>query len=219
MSDLIISSWGIIRKNNIRVNGIIEADIENNINFATFIKSLYKREQLNYPKFYKMDNLSKLGFITAELVLRKRNIPDLYKKETIGVMITNSSSSLDTDINFQATISDAANYFPSPSVFVYTLPNILIGEICIRNGIKGENAFLISQKFDARLILTYVENLMNNNHTESCLCGWVELIHEKYESFLMIIEKEGAISKNEEGICRIAFTEKNITQLYLNNGN
>ena len=141
MSDLIISSWGIIRKNNIRVNGIIEADIENNINFATFIKSLYKREQLNYPKFYKMDNLSKLGFITAELVLRKRNIPDLYKKETIGVMITNSSSSLDTDINFQATISDAANYFPSPSVFVYTLPNILIGEICIRNGIKGENAF------------------------------------------------------------------------------
>jgi len=69
-----------------------------------------------------MDNLSKLGFLTAELIFKSRNIPDHIKGREFGVIIANSSSSLDTDIHYQDTISDSTSYYPSPSVFVYTLP-------------------------------------------------------------------------------------------------
>lgn len=220
MADLFITGWGIIRKNSVLVNSRIRETEENYVNFATFIKTLYKKEQLNYPKFYKMDDLSKLGFLTAELIFKERNILDHYKREDFGIVIANSSSSLDTDIHYEDTIKDNANYFPSPSVFVYTLPNILIGEICIKNGIKGENAFLISKRFDAEFICNYVDNLFKFNHIEACLCGWVELLQENYESFLMIIEKQKTLKgRNEETGQFQAFTKENVTQLYLNKGN
>ena len=219
MADHFITGWGIIRKNSVVVNGR-NGDVEEIfINFAGFIKALYKKEQLNYPKFYKMDNLSKLGFLTAELIFKSRNILDQYKREEFGVIIANSSSSLDTDIHYQESISDSDNYYPSPSVFVYTLPNILIGEICIKNGIKGENAFLISESFNAELICNYVENLLQTNRIQACICGWVELLHEEYESCMMMIEKEKVLAgRNEVTVKYRTFTKENITQLYLNKG-
>jgi hypothetical protein len=219
MTGLLITSWGIVRENFVLVDGRTVIMDDNFSNFAAFIKALYKKEQFNYPKFYKMDNLSKLGFLTAELIFKSKNILDQYKREEFGIVITNSSSSLDTDYHYQETISDNANYYPSPSVFVYTLPNILIGEICIKNGIKGENAFLISERFDAELICNYIENLLQNNYIQACLCGWVELLHEDYESFLMIIEKEKIVAgRNDETGKYRAFTKENVTQLHLNKG-
>jgi hypothetical protein len=220
MADHLITGWGTISRNIVSVNGTVGSVEENFITFAAYIKALYKKEQLNYPKFYKMDNLSKLGFLTAELIFKNRNVPEQYKREEFGVIIMNSSSSLDTDIQYQETISDSANYFPSPSVFVYTLPNILIGEICIKNGIKGENAFLVSERFDADLICNYVQNLLLHNQIQACLCGWVELMREDFESFMMIIEKEKIVKeRGEEANRYAAFTKENVTQLYLNKGN
>src|SRR5205085_1455803 len=100
---------------------------------AAFLKASYKHFQLNYPKFYKMDKLCQLAFLTSELLLKDNKITDKYSKEDISIVIENSSSSLEIDTEHQTTISDSTNYFPSPAVFVYTLPNILIGEIAIRN--------------------------------------------------------------------------------------
>jgi hypothetical protein len=219
MADNIITGRGFIHRNSIMVDGKSLYADDNFITFAAFIKGVYKKEQLNYPKFYKMDNLSKLGFLTAELIIKDRNIPEHYRGEDVGVVISNSSSSLDTDIHYQDTISDSANYFPSPSVFVYTLPNILIGEICIKNGFKGENAFLVSKKFDAGTIFNYVDNLLQTNKIQICICGWVDLLREDYESFLMIVEKENRVSgRNENPGKYPPFTMENITQLYLNKG-
>ena len=36
---------------------------------ASFLLSIYQQEQIKYPKFYKMDNLSKLGWLTTEILL------------------------------------------------------------------------------------------------------------------------------------------------------
>ena len=134
--------------------------------FAEFIKSLYKQEQLAYPKFYKMDSLSKLGFISAELLLRNEN-PGRFKPGSLAVVLANSSSSLDTDLAHQESIRNRSAYFPSPSVFVYTLANIVIGEICIRHGFKGENAFLVSEKFNPGQLFEYVSDLLDNTESAS----------------------------------------------------
>src|ERR1700754_4127986 len=86
--------------------------------------SLYRSLKLDYPKFYKMDQLSKLGWLASEVLLKDNPILGTMQPEDIGIVLTNANSSLDTDIKYLDTVADIA----SPAVFVYTLPNIMIGE-------------------------------------------------------------------------------------------
>jgi hypothetical protein len=41
-------------------------------NFSDFAKEAYKSLELNYPKFHKMDNLSKLAFLASEMILKTK---------------------------------------------------------------------------------------------------------------------------------------------------
>jgi hypothetical protein len=214
-----ITRYCSIRNKTIILNNKKELVEENFVNFAAFIKALYKKEQLSYPKFYKMDNLSKLGFLTAELVLKESSVLKDYSKEEIGIVISNSTASLDTDLAYQETIRDKSNYFPSPSVFVYTLPNILIGEICIRHQVKGENAFLVSEKFDPWLIENYVMNLFNQGRMKACICGWVDLLGEHYDSVLFQVERlEGDPGQTRIKEDPLIFNTVNLYQLYNKTG-
>ena len=217
---LCISGWCEITDQTVILNNKKESFEENFANFAAFIKNLYKKEQVNYPKFYKMDNLSKLGFLTAELLIKNSDVLLKYEKEEIGVIIANSSSSLDTDFDFQETIRDKSNYFPSPSVFVYTLPNILIGEICIKHRIRGENAFIVSEEFDPEQIVIYVSHLFDQGKINACICGWVELLKEKYHSLLFVVERmENTMADTNRDDYDSLFTAVNIYKLYKNKGN
>jgi hypothetical protein len=204
----------IIRKEAILRNEIPVANNEIFVNFAAFIKALYKKENLSYPKFYKMDNLSKLGFLGAEMLLKDNSFLDRYKKEDIGIVIMNSSSSLDTDLAYNETIRDKSNYFPSPSVFVYTLPNIVIGEICIRHKIKGENVFLVSEHFDPESICKTVSLLFDRERVQACLCGWVEILGDRFESVLYLVEKENNRKEYSPDGKYSPFTSENLTRIY-----
>jgi hypothetical protein len=114
--------------------------------------------------------------------------------------LANASSSLVTDANYQRTITDPGNYFPSPSLFVYTLPNITIGEICLKHKIYGENVFFISQKFDANILYFYVNELFENTNTQQCITGWVECNEKTYEAFLLLVDKGTSSNKFEINI-------------------
>jgi uncharacterized protein YqgQ len=168
-----------------------------------FLLSAYNYFGLNYPKFYKMDNLSKLGWLASEILLRDNFRPEKYRPDETGLVLANANSSLDTDLKYFETAKD----IPSPSVFVYTLPNIMIGEICIRNNFKGENAFFVSDKFDADFMEQYVSNLFNNNILQACISGWVDLLEEDYKAVLFLIEKE----KSEQSSL---LTQDNINKIF-----
>jgi len=170
---------------------------------ADFLVSAYHHFEIKYPKFYKMDNLSKLGWLAAELLLKDSFQPGKYKAEDVGIVLANANSSLDTDIKYYETAKDIA----SPALFVYTLPNIVIGEIAIRHHFKGENAFFILEAFDAGFIEQYVSNLLNNNILQSCICGWVELLDDTYKTVLFLVEKQ------DTGNARL-FTKENINKIY-----
>jgi hypothetical protein len=175
---------------------------------AGFLLSVYRHFKIDYPKFYKMDSLSKLGWLATEILLKDSSFKNKYDPETIGVVLSNASSSLDTDIKYYASVKE----IPSPALFVYTLPNIVIGEICIRHNFKGENAFFVFDEFNAVFIENYVSNLINNNILQSCICGWVELLDDQYRSVLFLVEKEQAGQ-------HILFTKENINKIYqLENG-
>lgn len=175
---------------------------------VNFLISVYKHLGINYPKFYKMDNLSKLGWLAAEILLKDNFNAADYKPENIGVVLANASSSLDTDIKYYETAKSIA----SPALFVYTLPNIVIGEICIRHNFKGEHAFFIFDEFDAGFMEQYVGNLINNNILQCCICGWVEVLAHNFKAVLFLVEKGKPEVKH-------SFTKENINKIYkLENG-
>jgi hypothetical protein len=169
-----------------------EPDHENPV---SFLKSAYKHFMLNYPKFYKMDKLCQLAFVCSDLLLKDSRITEKYAAEDIAIVIANSAASLEVDTEHQDTISDENNYYPSPALFVYTLPNILIGEIAIRNKIKGENTFFIFDKFDADFMSSYIDSLLETGKAKCCITGWVDYYENKYTAFLYIAEKgKGVLS-------------------------
>ena len=179
--------------------------------FAEFIKALYRQEQVSYPKFFKMDSLSKLGFMSAELLLKQEN-SGRFKHGSLAVVLSNSSSSLDTDLSHQESISNRSEYFPSPSVFVYTLANIVIGEICIRHKLKGENAFLISEKFNPLQLKDHVSELLESNRAKACICGWVEILGNNFKAMMTLVEKENTGNLNA-GFKPLPFNEGSLNDL------
>ena len=103
-NELLLTHWCLIRDNQVVTDDKVENVTEIFSTFAGFLKALYKKEQISYPKFYKMDSLSKLGFLTSEKVLKESQVLDHYRKEEIGIILFNSSASLETDTEYQKTI-------------------------------------------------------------------------------------------------------------------
>ncbi|RZJ54868.1 MAG: 3-oxoacyl-ACP synthase [Flavobacterium sp.] len=182
-----IQSYIKIENNEIVLNGESVFKIEPT-EFADFAKQALRHFEIQYPKFFKMDALSKLAFLGSELLLSPITIAE--KDNNIALVVANKSSSLDTDIKHQESISDKENYFPSPAVFVYTLPNICLGEISIRHKLKSENSFFIFDAFNSAFMFNYSEILLNTNKAEKVLCGWTELFNDNYKAFLCILSKE-----------------------------
>lgn len=168
----------------------------------TFAKQLYSELQMNYPKFHKMDDLCKLGILASEVLYRNNAI-----SSNTALVLTNNASSLETDEKHQASIADKENYFPSPAVFVYTLPNIVLGEISIKHDLKSEQAFFVSEKLDAELLVDYSETLLKTGKAENVICGWIDLHKSVYSVFLCLISQTGDIS----------FTKKNLEKIYNQN--
>jgi 3-oxoacyl-(acyl-carrier-protein) synthase len=170
---------------------------------AEFLKSAYRGLAIQYPKFFKMDLLSKLGFLATEVLLKHAGLAARYEPDRIGILLLNSSSSLDTDEKHQDSISDPANYFPSPSVFVYTLPNIMIGEIAIRQRIKGENTVIITDIRDAATLRELVEEWFEYKRVDCCIAGYVEAYRDRLSASVVVVERDElakSVAEPEENI-------------------
>lgn len=180
---------------------------------SVFLTEAYKQSGISYPKFHKMDNLCKLGFLAAELLLRDKKLEQTYSADETGIILFNASSSMDTDRIHQQTIRDRSAYFPSPSVFVYTLPNIVIGEICIRHKLFGESTFFIEEKFPGQRLFSYVRQLFHDGVIRCCLTGWLELNDNLCDAVLYLVEKMPA---DEPGI--VIFEPVKIHEIYSQKG-
>lgn len=150
-----------------------------------FADKLFRDGQSGYSKFHKMDRLCKLGFLGAERLLSDKELATRYDPYEIGVILANANASLDTDIRHQKQLETG---FPSPAIFVYTLPNIVIGEICIRHGIQGENTFFIQPAFVPDTQVAYIDHLLKSQVVSACIGGWVECLGEEYDCFLYFVE-------------------------------
>lgn len=160
-----------------------------------FFTELYTFSGVNYPKFYKMDAQSQLAFLCAEFLLKNNNINGVAPFDW-SVVLSCANSSNDTDIKYW----ENARLAPSPATFVYTLPNVMLGEICIRHGFKGENSCFIFNTFDAAFQVSYVNRLLEKR-AKVCVHGWVNFFKEEYAAFLFLTvnigETEGELHSPE----------------------
>lgn len=163
--------------------------------FAGFAKKAYQHFDLAYPKFFKMDKLSKLAFLAASQLLTEGS--------DTALVFANRSSSLDTDLAYQETIRDKAAWYPSPAVFVYTLPNICLGEISIKYKLYSENSFFVFENFPAAFFPAYAGLLIRTGKADEVLCGWVEMLGEEYRAFVYKVGNKGLIAHNEENLNRM----------------
>lgn len=143
----------------------------------SLLTSLYKQMIGDYPKFYKMDGLSRLGFVASEILLNAEKGETDKEK---AIIFFNHSSSIASDRNYKESISDKNNYFPSPSIFVYTLPNIVTGEIAIRNHFHGETSFFILPDKDERLMEEILQASCRDDQSKSFLTGWIDYEDERH---------------------------------------
>lgn len=155
------------------------------LNLDAFLEQIYMNLNVSYPKFFKMDPQSRLGWVASELLLQDLPVTE-YDPASIAIVLSNADGSQDTDQRFEASCKTLA----SPSLFVYTLPNIVAGEICIRHGIQGENAFFVSPAFDAAMMCSYAELVLSQPHTQACVAGWVNVVAEQHAVFLYLVEKK-----------------------------
>ena len=162
---------------------------------------LYRRFVGDYPKFFKMDTLCRLGFLAAELLLKQTTNgeslttndkrPTTNDKRPTAIILANHSASIKNDTDYLATISEG-NYYPSPALFVYTLPNIVTGEIAIRHHIQGETSFYILD--DPEQLEPIIRSTLNaqrstlNAQPSTLLAGWCECrtAHDFYAKLQLI---------------------------------
>lgn len=202
-TELYISAFSKIKGNTVFENHQLVFQATEN-NAATFLVSAYDHLQINYPKFYKMDELSKTGIICSELILKNFE-HEKYEDNKIGIVLMNRNGSIEADDKYWASVK----IIPSPALFVYTLPNIVIGEISIKHKIKGENAFFIQDSFDAHWLHYYVSDLMTRFNTEACICGWIDVLENEVDACFFLIEKQKLAQS-------IVFSPENLEQIYQN---
>jgi hypothetical protein len=143
---------------------------------------IYRQSGIVYPKFFKMDVLSKVAFLGASFALPKDIDAD---KNAIATVFSTESGCLDVDKKFNESRATLA----SPALFVYTLPNIMLGEVCIATGFKGEQMCFITPEPDADLMAFYVEDLIKNRGSQAVLCGHAEATQQGISAAFVWVTK------------------------------
>ncbi len=162
----------IITENSVQVNDQTIFTTESPEDLDSFLLEAYSTLKVNYPKFHKMDRISKLGIITASMVFK--DTPNTSEPFSTGIILCSKSGCLHTDGTYIEGLRPE-NFNPNPTLFTYTLPSIVMGEICIKQNIKGENTYLVLEKFNQPLIDQLISNMFFEKGMDQCLVGWIEL--------------------------------------------
>ena len=134
------------------------------------LTDLYRQYIGDYPKFFKMDILCRLGLVATEMLLQQEGTERFVEREDRAVVMAGRHGSIANDKAYEATIQPG-NYYPSPSLFVYTLPNIVTAEVAIRNKYLGETMYYALQ--DEQDLLPLIEATLTGK-TTSVIGGWID---------------------------------------------
>lgn len=183
-----------IDNNGVSVDGTAVFSFDSEVDLTSNLKQYYKSLEIDYSKLYKMDNLSKLGVLGVEAMKSKTPSEFDYEDDRTSVILFNSYSSLDTDAKHQEAVNKKS---PSPAVFVYTLPNIVIGELSIRNKWYGESAFFVSKDIDSHQIWEQITLQKHLGKSDKALIGWIDCFGSAFKCILALVNLQEDITKQD----------------------
>ncbi len=144
--------------------------------FQTFIREAFKSRGESNLKFYKMDDFCKLGYVASAWAFDGLE----YGEEECGLILSGNYGCLDTDIRHQEIIDAEGDSSASPAVFVYTLPNVVAGEISIRHHIKGENTWFWSDDSTMSDLRKYAGLAVKSQNLKYCAIGHFDFLKGEY---------------------------------------
>lgn len=156
--------------------------------FAEFIREEFRNLQSPNMKFYKMSDLSKAVYVAVERLLGGVLETGVYAPEDVALVLANRAASLDTDLQHQR-ILDGRTEPVSPAVFVYTLPNVAAGEVCIRHKIQGDNTFFIENRNNGQAE-SYARLLVADGYAKAAVCGWCDFLNGEWDVSLKLLERK-----------------------------
>ena len=197
-----ILNYVSIKSNKIIADGRVIFDMHDAPPRA-FFESAYQSLGINYPKFFKMDHLSKTSFLACDVLLHSTQTLKPFMPSDVGIVFQTANGSLDTDLLYYKS----KETIPSPSLFVYTLPNIAIGELSIRHNIKGESACFIFDIFNPKFQVDYVESLLDTGRSKIVVAGWADFYDDRFEAFFYV-------ASGLTGSAAHQHTAENINKIY-----
>lgn len=151
------------------------------------LTELFRSRLEDCQKFYKMDLFSRLVFVAAGMLLKEGC--GVLDPATTAVVLFNASSSVIADRQHLGTFPSAGEFYPSPSVFLYTLPNVVLGELAATFGIKGETTFIILAQKDGTLMNTVVDATLAATAPSAVITGWADCSAEdSFEADLKLMK-------------------------------
>lgn len=152
-----------------------------------FIKTKTLEHKLKSIKFMKMDKMSKLACIACAELFAKAKAD--CNPEEIAIIMSNSSSSLDSDKKHQFLLEKREAGGVSPAIFVYTSANIPMAEAAIEFKISGEANFFVFENMNLDFLRKYSMYLISKNNYKVVVYGWCEFLDEKFKVDLKLLKK------------------------------
>ncbi|MCK6500944.1 MAG: hypothetical protein L6Q38_15815 [Nitrospira sp.] len=113
-------------------------------------------------RFARMDPMCRLGLMAVEILRVNWDSMTAAQRESVGVCLETQLGSIDTDIRFLQTTR--------PSLFAYTLPSTLIGEVCIRYRLKGPSLCLMNSAGDEGSALAEATEWIRTGAASGVIC-------------------------------------------------
>jgi len=147
-------------------------------------------------RFARMDWLSRLGLIAVELLDAHFETWEPLSREQTGVCVETTAGSLTSDAEFLR--------LARPTVFTYTLPSTVIGEICIRHRFKGPMLCLMSSGKTTRAGIDEAVAWLRESSANYCLCVGCEAVSPAAADLL----PPGVVLENAWQACALLLGKK-----------
>ena len=139
---------------------------------AALVTEIYKKYLADGSRFFKMDLYSRLAYVATGLLAK--DALEGSDPEDRALLVFTQNGSVLADRKHLSTFSDPASFYPSPAVFINTLPNVVLGEIAVKNGIKGETTLVLLPSRDETAMHRVVEATLAATRPSVLLYGWVD---------------------------------------------
>ncbi len=139
---------------------------------AALLTEIFKTCLADGSRFFKMDLFSRLAYVGAGL-LAKDMLSDC-EPDDIALYFFTLNGSVLADRKHLSTFSDPGAFYPSPAVFINTLPNVVLGEIAVRHTVKGETTLVMLPRRDDGRMEEIVRVTAAATRPAALLYGWVD---------------------------------------------